>query len=314
MKVFITGVAGFIGSNLADYHLSLKDEVFGLDNFITGTKENLSDALKNPRFHFVEADLMDYTFPHIPQVDTVYHLASPASPIQYKKHPIETLRVNSEGTYNALEFCMKSKSKTFVLASTSEVYGDPSVHPQPETYWGNVNSIGPRSCYDEGKRYAEALSYSYIRKFDLDIRIARIFNTYGPHMEQNDGRVISNFIMQSLTEKPLTIYGTGIQTRSFCYVTDMISGLYKLGRIPHLKSEVVNIGNPDERSIADLATFIQQKTKTRSIIKSCAIDGDDPKQRQPDISKAKKLLDWQPTVSLDQGIGKTIDYFKTRYL
>ncbi len=314
MKVFITGAAGFIGSNLVNHHLSLNDEVYGLDNFITGMRENISIALKNPHFRFIRTDLIDYSFPDIPQMDIVYHLASPASPIQYKKHPIQTLRVNSEGTHNTLEFVRKSKSKVFVLASTSEVYGDPEIHPQPETYRGNVNSVGPRSCYDEGKRYAEALSYSYIRKFDLDIRIARIFNTYGPNMEQNDGRVISNFIMQSLIEKPLTVYGIGKQTRSFCYVSDMVLGLYKLGTVQNLKSEIINIGNPDERSIMDLAEFIQQKTKTRSIIKLCTIDGDDPKQRQPNIAKAKKLLDWQPTISLDQGLDKTIEYFKSRYL
>ncbi len=314
MKVFITGAAGFIGSNLVNYHLSLNDEVYGLDNFVTGMRENITHALKNKSFHFTETDLINYSFTDIPSVDIVYHLASPASPIQYKKHPIQTLRVNSEGTYRTLEFVKKSGSKTFVLASTSEVYGDPEIHPQPETYWGNVNTVGPRACYDEGKRYAEALCYSYIRKYDLDVRIARIFNTYGPNMEQNDGRVISNFIMQSLTGKPLTVYGTGKQTRSFCFISDMVSGLHKLATTPYLKSEIINIGNPDERTIINLATYIQQKTKTTSIIKSCAIDGDDPKQRQPDISKAKKMLGWQPTVPLNKGLDKTITYFKTRYL
>ncbi len=315
MHILITGGAGFIGSNLTEFFLRERHEVVVIDNLLTGSLENMKNFQNNPKFTFIKQNIISYDFKEFEQsYDLVYHLASPASPIQYKKHPFETLRVNSEGTYKLLEFCRKTKSKKFILASTSEIYGDPMIHPQVESYWGNVNPVGPRSCYDEGKRYAEAVSYSYLRKYDLDIRIARIFNTYGPNMEQNDGRVVSNFIMQCITDKPLTVYGTGTQTRSFCYVSDLVAGLYKLGAAPGLKGEIINLGNPDERSILDLARVIKKKTKSPSDITFCPIDKDDPQQRQPNISKAKKLLNWWPRVNLDAGLQDTIEYFKTRYL
>lgn len=314
MKVFIAGGAGFIGSNLTSFHLEKGDEVFVVDNLITGSKKNIETFLKNNHYHFFESDILDFNFSLLPTCEYVYHLASPASPIQYKKHALETLRTNSEGTRRILEYMRNSNSKSFVLASTSEVYGDPLIHPQIETYWGNVNPVGIRACYDEGKRYAEALTMEYFRKYGIDVRIARIFNTYGPNMEKDDGRVVSNFIMQSLTNKPITIYGDGKQTRSFCFVSDMVSGLYSLVSVKNIASEIINLGNPEEYSIAELANIIKKEVRSNSIIVNNPIEADDPKKRKPDINKALKILGWQPKISLLPGLKKTIIYFQNRFL
>lgn len=315
MKICITGGAGFIGSNLSAFHLEKGDEVSVIDNCITGSKENIKELEKNPRFRFYNEDLLNFKFQILNiKFDIIYHLASPASPIQYKKHPIETLRVNSEGTYRLLEFMKKSESKSFVFASTSEVYGDPTIHPQPESYWGNVNPVGVRSCYDEGKRYGEAITVSYFRKYNLDVRIARIFNTYGPNMEKEDGRVISNFVMQALTHKPITVYGSGKQTRSFCYVSDMVQALYSLATKENMGGEIINLGNPEEYSIQDLAKLVKNEVGSDSPIVLQPIGDDDPKQRQPDITKAAKLLEWEPKVKFREGLKKTIEYFRKRFI
>ncbi len=313
MKVLITGVAGFIGSNLAKKLLGQGDEVWGVDNFITGSQQNIN-LLNNQRFHFFKGNIEDFDFKgKLDSVEVIFHLASPASPFQYANHPLQTLTTNSWGTKNLLEFMVKSKSSRFVLASTSEVYGSPLIHPQTENYWGNVNPVGERSCYDEGKRFSEALATTFLRLYDLDIRIARIFNTYGPNMEKDDGRVISNFICQSLGKKPITIYGDGLQTRSFCFVSDMIRGLISLGTENKLKGEIVNLGNPDERTIREIAELIKQKIKTSSKIIFKPKSKDDPERRKPDISKAIKLLTWKPEVSLEDGLDETINYFKNRF-
>ncbi len=318
MKILITGGAGFIGSNLTQFHLNKNHQVTVIDNLLTGSKKNIKKFLERKDFHFIEKDLitLDFSSLKLDCFDIIYHLASPASPVKYKQYPIKTLMVNAQGTKNVLDFFLKSKSKVFVLTSTSEVYGDPLVHPQPETYWGNVNPIGKRSCYDEGKRFAESLVKNYHRKYNLDLRIARIFNTYGPNMEKNDGRVISNFLVQALTNKPVTIYGDGTQTRSFCYVSDMVNGLYKLATVNNLAGEIINIGNTDEKKIIDLANIVINFTNSKSILKYLPKlkDIDDPKRRQPNINKAKKLLSWQAKIDLKQGLEKTIKYFKTRFL
>ncbi len=313
MNILITGGAGFIGSHLVKKHLAQSDDVYVIDNFITGQKQNIDGFLKAGNFHFYESDLLTYDFSALPSMDYIYHLASPASPIQYKRYPVETLRVNSEGTYRALEFMTHSKSKQFVITSTSEVYGDPLEHPQTETYWGNVNPNGERSCYDEAKRYSEAMVMTYKRKYNLDVRIARLFNTYGPNMEQNDGRVVSNFCMQALKNEPLTVNGDGTQTRSFCYVDDTVEALYKLVSTPSLSGEVVNIGNTDERTIDELARLIIKLSRSSSSIDHTPLTQDDPKKRKPDITKARNLLNWQPSVSLEAGLKKTINYFKVRF-
>ncbi len=313
MKILITGGAGLIGSNLSSHYLNKGDSVTVIDNFITGQRKNIEKFKEKPDFSFIEADTTTFDFNKLQQFDIIYHLASPASPIQYKKHPLKTLLANSTGTKNVFEFALKSKTKRVVIASTSEVYGDPLEHPQKETYFGNVNTFGERSCYDESKRFAEALAYTYIYKFKLDIRIARIFNTYGPNMEKNDGRVISNFIVQALSKRPLTIYGTGKQTRSFCYVSDMVSGLYQLGNIKTPKHKIMNLGNPTEINILELAKIIQQLTKTSSKIVFKPGSEDDPKKRLPDITLAKKLLKWSPRVDLKPGLLQTIKYFKERF-
>lgn len=310
MNILITGGAGFIGSHIVEYHLSQKDTVYVIDNLITGSIRNLEHLKTDASLHIITEDLCTYRFTDIPKIDLIYHMASPASPIQYKKHPIETMMVNAEGTRNLLEFMRTSKSTSLVIASTSEVYGDPEVHPQTEEYWGNVNSVGVRSCYDEAKRYAEALCMSYIRQYNLDIRIARIFNTYGPHMEREDGRIISNFVVQALSNQPITIYGDGTQTRSFCYVSDLVRGLNALVRLPNLRGQVINLGNPDERSVKEMAELIQSLTQSESKIIYTEIGSDDPKKRKPEISKARKMLFWEPSVPLETGLLKTIDYFK----
>lgn len=314
MKILITGGVGFIGSNLSNYFIEQGHQVTVIDNLITGRKENITQLFNNPNFSFIKADICTLNFDSLNSFDLIYHLASPASPIQYKKYPIETLRANSFGTERLVEFMKMSNNSVFVFASTSEVYGDPLEHPQKESYWGNVNPVGPRACYDEAKRFGEALSVNYQRQFKLDIRIARIFNTYGPNMEKDDGRVVSNFIMQALSNKPITIYGTGYHTRSFCYVNDMVDALVKLGTVPNLSGQIINLGNPNEITIKKLAEIIKKMTKSLSLIVEKTIQADDPKMRQPNITKAKSLLNWQPKINLETGLKKTIKYFRVNYL
>mgnify|MGYP000384626557 CR=1 FL=1 len=314
MKILITGGAGFIGSNLTQILLNQNHHITIIDNLITGSKKNINHLLNNTNLVFFQVDLVNFDFSHLSAFDLIYHLASPASPVKYKQYPIETLMVNSVGVKNLLDFMHKSKSRTLVLASTSEVYGNPLIHPQPETYWGNVNPNGIRSCYDEGKRFAESLAMTYFRLYHLDIRIARIFNTYGPKMEKNDGRVISNFIMQALTQQPITIYGTGKQTRSFCYVDDLVSGLIALGNINHLAGQVINLGTRIEKTVNEIALLIKKLTHSNSLIINKPLEADDPQKRQPDISKAKKLLNWEPRIQLEDGLIYTINYFKKHYL
>ncbi|MFN3659733.1 MAG: GDP-mannose 4,6-dehydratase [Brevinematales bacterium] len=313
-KVFITGVAGFIGSNLACFFLKKNWEVWGIDNLITGSLENIKQILNNSLFHFLQADLLKIKLEKVlnnVSFDLIYHLASPASPYQYRQFPIETLKVNSLGTLSLLEFMKFSKSKVFVFASSSEVYGDPLIHPQKEDYWGNVNPLGWRACYDEGKRFGETICFNYFKKYDLDIRIARIFNTYGPNMKKSDGRVIANFIVQALQNKDITVYGTGEETRSFCYISDMIFALYLMGE-KLIKGEVINLGNNQEKKIIEIAQLIKKMTNSSSKIVHLSPLPDDPKITKPDITKAKKLLGWQPKISLEKGLKLTINYFKNQ--
>ena len=312
--VLITGGAGFIGSHLSAFALRKGYRVIVIDNLITGREENLANLHSNPNFTFIKADitklqanqppLFTFNFP----LSHVFHLASPASPPKYQHWPIETLRVNSLGTELMLELAKNNQAR-FIYASTSEVYGDPAIHPQVETYWGNVNSFGPRSCYDEAKRYGEAMCYTYLNNFNVDVRVARIFNTYGPHMDPTDGRVISNLVNQAIKNKPLTIYGDGTQTRSFCYVADLVKGLWKLAT-KEVTGEVINLGNPNEITMDQVAEIIKDLSESKSEIIYKALPADDPKRRQPDISKAKQLLDWQPEVKLEDGLLKTIKYFR----
>ncbi len=311
MHILITGSAGFITSHLVEYILGMGHSVTGIDNFITGSKKNIESSLKNPSFHFIEHDILTFDYSSIKKpVDIVFHMASPASPIQYKKHPLETLQVNSVGTNQALEFATEKKA-VFVYASTSEVYGDPLVHPQVEWYWGNVNPNGVRSCYDEAKRFGEAMCMTYVRTKETKVRIARIFNTYGPRMDVNDGRVISNFIVRALKNEPIDLYGTGEQTRSFCYVSDLVAGLWALATKEINTGEVVNLGNPIEMTIREIANKIKALTESTSSLVLKPIELDDPLKRKPDISKAKELLDWEPIVPLDEGLRKTIEYFSS---
>ncbi len=304
-KALITGGAGFIGSHLCDYLLKEGLEVICLDNLLTGSERNIKHLLDNSKFKFIKADV---TEPVNLEVDCIFHLASPASPIDYQNHSEETLLANSEGTLNMLKLALKNKAKILV-ASTSEVYGDPKEHPQKETYWGNVNSFGPRSCYDESKRFGEAATYVYINNHGVDARIVRIFNTYGPRMQKDDGRVVSNFINQAIEGNPLTVYGKGEQTRSFCYVSDLVEGIYKAMFTEGTRGEVINLGNPDEYKIIDLAEKIKKLTNSNSEIIFKDLPPDDPTQRQPDISKAKNLLSWEPKVKVDEGLQKTIEYY-----
>ncbi len=311
MKILIVGGAGFIGSHLTKFHLAKNDDITVIDNFITGSKKNLFGVeIDNSNLKIIEADIIDFNFSDLPSFDIVYDLASPASPKDFQQLSIEILKANSLGLINILDFFIKSDSKILVFSSTSEVYGDPQEHPQKESYFGHVNPVGLRSCYDEGKRFAEALMMSYFRRFNKDIRIARIFNTYGPFMKKDDGRVISNFINQALENKPMTIYGNGSQTRSFCYVTDMVEGLYLLATIPKQAGEIINIGNQNEKTILEITDIIKKLTQSRSEIVYKTIGEDDPKRRCPDITKAKKLLNWQPKIDLEQGLKYTIEYFK----
>jgi nucleoside-diphosphate-sugar epimerase len=310
MNIFIAGGAGFIGSNLTKKLLNDGHDVTVLDNYITGHKSNLQSVLDNPHLKIIETDLTTHTFDNT-RYDIIYQLASPASPIQYKIHYIETLMVNSVGTKNLLDMMVTTKSGRFVIASTSEVYGDPLEHPQKESYWGNVNPNGERSCYDEGKRFAESITMTYARKYDLDVRIARIFNTYGPYMDVMDGRVVSNFIVQALEQKPITIYGDGQQTRSFCHVSDMVRALIALGQTDAIKQQVINLGNPTEKTVKEIAELVLSLTKSTSQITYEPMTADDPKKRKPDITRAKTLLSWEPKVSLEDGLTDTITYFRT---
>lgn len=307
----VAGGAGFIGCHLCSLFLQHGYQVICVDNLITGHKKNIEALLKNPNFKFINLDITNPTSLKLRGVcaDFIFQLASPASPVDYHNHSEETLLANSLGTRNLLQLALKNNAR-IVIASTSEVYGDPKEHPQKESYLGNVNSFGPRACYDESKRFAEAMSFVYLHKYDLDIRIARIFNTYGPQMQKDDGRVISNFINQALGGKDLTVYGKGEQTRSFCYVTDLVEGLYKLMFTAKLKGKIVNLGNPEEYKILDLAKKIIKMTNSKSEIVYKPLPQDDPMQRCPDIGKAKKLLNWEPKITANEGLQKTIEYYQ----
>lgn len=306
MRILLTGGAGFIGSNLCDLLVKEGHSIICMDNLITGKRENIQHLLANSNFKFIEHDVTKYIDVK-EKIDYVLHFASPASPIDYLKYPIKTLKVGSLGTHNALGVAKEHKCK-FLLASTSEVYGDPLVNPQPETYWGNVNPIGPRGVYDEAKRFAEAITLAYHKSHSIDTKIIRIFNTYGPKMRDHDGRAIPNFIDQALKGEPLTVYGDGSQTRSFCYVTDLIAGIYKL--MQSSLNEPVNIGNPNEMKLIGLAKKVIELTNSKSVIEYKPLPTDDPKVRKPDIAKAKKELNWKPKVKLEQGLKNTIDWFK----
>lgn len=306
MRVLITGAAGFLGSHLTDRFLAEGHEVVGLDNLITGNPDNLAHLANEDRFTFLRHDISEYTYVSGP-LDGVLHLASPASPIDYLRYPIQTLKVGSLGTLHALGIA-KDKGARFLLTSTSEIYGDPQVHPQPEAYWGNVNTIGPRSVYDEAKRFAEALTMAYHRTHGVDTRIARIFNTYGPRMRPDDGRVVSNFIVQAIAGRPLTIYGDGSQTRSFCYVSDQVDGLYRL--FVNGDANPTNIGNPDEFTVLELATLVLKETESSSRIEGHPLPEDDPKVRRPVITRALEQLGWTPKVPLAEGVRRTIPWFR----
>ena len=302
----VAGGAGFLGSHLVDHVLAKGDEVVVLDNLITGDTVNLREARQSPRFAFQRADVSQPITVEGP-VHYVWNLASPASPPDYMKHPVETMMVGSMGTKNLLDLA-RAKGARFFMASTSEVYGDPEVTPQPETYWGRVNPIGPRSVYDEAKRFSEALTMAYHRAYGLETRIVRIFNTYGPRMRLDDGRVVPNFIGQALRGEPLTIYGDGSQTRSFCYVEDEVEGLWRLMMSDH--PEPVNVGNPDERTILDFARALERVMGRKLDITFKPLPQDDPRQRRPDIAKARALLGWEPRVSLDEGLRRTVEWFR----
>jgi dTDP-glucose 4,6-dehydratase len=306
MRILVTGAAGFLGSHLCDRLLGLGHRVIGMDNFITGNKTNLSHLKSHPGFQLVLHDVTNFIELQGP-LEGVLHFASPASPVDYLELPIQTLKVGSLGTHKALGLS-KAKGARFLLASTSEVYGDPLVHPQPESYWGNVNPVGPRGVYDEAKRFAEAMTMAYHRYHALDTRIVRIFNTYGPRMRPNDGRVVSNFIVQALKGDPLTVYGDGSQTRSFCYVDDLVEGIVRL--FERGDPEPTNLGNPHEFTVRQLAELVLRLTGSRSPIVEQRLPTDDPKVRQPDITRARAALDWEPHVALEDGLRRTIEYFR----
>jgi dTDP-glucose 4,6-dehydratase len=304
----VTGAAGFLGSHLVDLLLDRGHKVVGIDNFVTGSVDNIAHLGGNPKFKFIEQDVTEFIFLDMP-VNYVWHFASPASPIDYLELPIQTLKVGSLGTHKALGLA-KLKGARFLLASTSEIYGDPLVHPQTEDYWGNVNTLGPRGCYDEAKRFSEALTMAYHREHGVETRIVRIFNTYGPRMRVNDGRVVPAFISQALNEDSLTVFGDGKQTRSFCYCSDLIEGIYRLMLInDHMP---VNIGNPQEMTMLEFAREIIRLTDSKSEIIYKSLPQDDPKQRRPDITRARNLLQWEPAVALEQGLVNTIDYFREK--
>ena len=307
MRILITGAAGFLGSHLTDRFLAAGHSVVGLDNFITGHPDNIAHLMGNERFSFLRHNISEFTYV-AGEIDGVLHFASPASPIDYLQYPIQTLKVGALGTHNALGLA-KAKGARLLLASTSEVYGDPLEHPQRETYWGNVNPIGPRGVYDEAKRFAEAITMAYHRFHNVDTRIVRIFNTYGPRMRPNDGRVVSNFIVQALRGEPLTIYGDGSQTRSFCYVEDEVEGIFRL----FMKGDhdPCNIGNPDEYTVLQLAEMVIELTGSSSVIERRPLPTDDPRVRKPDITRARTMLGWDPKVPVREGLKRTIDYFRS---
>ena len=305
-RILITGGAGFIGSHLCERLLNKGNEVICVDNFFTGTKDNIKHLFDNPYFELIRHDIC---FPLYVEVDEIYNLACPASPIHYQKDPVQTTKVSVLGSVNMLGLAKRLKIK-ILQASTSEVYGDPEIHPQKEDYWGNVNPIGPRACYDEGKRCAETLFFDYHRQHNLKIKVVRIFNTYGPRMHPNDGRVVSNFIVQALKNEPITVYGDGTQTRSFCYVDDLVDGVIKMMNSPDDFTGPVNLGNPEEYRIIDLAEKIIDLTGSKSKIKFKPLPEDDPKKRKPDITLAKEKLNWEPKVPVEEGLKKTIEYFE----
>ncbi|XIA67967.1 UDP-glucuronic acid decarboxylase family protein [Bradyrhizobium sp. TZ2] len=305
-RILVTGGAGFIGSHLCERLLKIGCEVLCVDNFFTGTRRNIEHLLNHPRFEILRHDV---TFPLYVEVDEIYNLACPASPVHYQWDPVQTTKTSVLGAINMLGLAKRLRGK-ILQASTSEVYGDPEVHPQQESYWGHVNPIGPRSCYDEGKRCAETLFFDYARQHNLKIKVLRIFNTYGPRMKPNDGRVVSNFIVQALNDQPITIYGDGLQTRSFCFVDDLVRGMIGLMNTPDGVTGPINCGNPNEFTIRDLAEKVIAMTGSRSRIVHRPLPQDDPRQRRPDISQAQELLDWQPTVMLTEGLQRTISYFE----
>jgi dTDP-glucose 4,6-dehydratase len=306
MRILITGAAGFLGSHLCDRFIAGGHEVIGMDNFITGSPENIAHLIGNRAFRFIEHNVTDYIYVE-GRLDGVLHFASPASPVDYLELPIQTLKVGSLGTHKTLGLA-KAKGARFLLASTSEVYGDPQVHPQPETYWGHVNPVGPRGVYDEAKRFAEAMVMAYHRFHHIETRIVRIFNTYGSRMRPNDGRVVSNFIVQALRGEPLTVYGDGSQTRSFCFVSDEVEGIFRLFHSDYRMP--VNIGNPNELTVQQMAERVIEKTGSASDIVHVPLPKDDPKVRRPDIAVARRELGWEPVVSLDEGLDRTIPYFR----
>jgi dTDP-glucose 4,6-dehydratase len=304
----VTGGAGFLGSHLTDLLLARGHQVIAFDNFVTGSVENIAHLAGNPDFKFIQQDVTEFLFLH-GRVDYVWHFASPASPVDYLELPIETLKVGSIGTHKALGLA-REKGARFLLASTSEIYGDPLVHPQREDYWGNVNTVGPRSCYDEAKRFAEALTMAYHREHQINTRLVRIFNTYGPRMRLRDGRVVPAFIGQALSGQPITVFGKGRQTRSFCYCSDLLEGIYRL--MLSDTTDPVNIGNPQELTILEFAERIIRLTGSKSKIIFKPLPQDDPQQRQPDITRARTLLKWEPVVPLQEGLRRTIEYFRGR--
>lgn len=305
-RILVTGGAGFLGSHLCERLLEQNHDVICLDNFYSGTKDNIVQMLENPHFELIRHDV---TFPLYVEVDEIFNLACPASPIHYQRDPVQTTKTSVHGAINMLGLAKRTKARIF-QASTSEVYGDPEVHPQHESYWGRVNPIGIRSCYDEGKRCAETLFFDYYRQHGLDIKVARIFNTYGPRMHPNDGRVVSNFIVQALQGHDITIYGDGSQTRSFCYADDLIEGFIRLMSTPQEITGPINLGNPCEFTIRQLAEEVLRQVGGASKLICLPLPQDDPMQRKPDITQAQKVLDWQPTVNLEDGLAKTIDYFR----
>ena len=305
-RVLVTGGAGFLGSHICERLLQNGQDVLCVDNFYTGNKRNIAHLLDNPSFELLRHDV---TFPLFVEVDQIYNLACPASPIHYQNDPVQTTKVNVHGSINMLGLAKRVKA-TILQASTSEVYGNPTIHPQVESYWGNVNPLGPRACYDEGKRCAETLFFDYHRQHKVAIKVARIFNTYGPRMHPNDGRVVSNFIIQALEGNPITIYGDGSQTRSFCYVDDLVEALLRLMQTPAACTGPINLGNPHEFTILELAQLVIRLTGSKSKIVRMGLPQDDPERRRPDISLAKSTLDWVPKVPLEDGLMKTIEYFE----
>lgn len=307
MRILVTGAGGFLGSHLVDRLLSDGHEVLGVDNFFTGARTNVAHLLQNPNFELLRHDV---TFPLFVEVDAIYNLASPASPVHYQKDPVQTIKTNILGAVNMLGLAKRLRVPIF-QASTSEVYGDPEVHPQPESYWGNVNPIGPRACYDEGKRAAETLFFDYNRQHQVPIRVARIFNTYGPRMATGDGRVVSNFVVQALRGDDITVYGDGSQSRSFCFVSDLIDGFVRMMDKSENLVGPINLGNPVEFTMLELAEKVIAKTGSKSKLRFEPLPQDDPRQRQPDIARARAVLQWEPQISLDEGLDMTIDYFRS---